>query len=92
MPKTSIEQASSLSVLKLKVSNTSYVNLQLASQSSSKISTGPKVKPSILTIKKSSQFTDKQTAIKYQTIPVTLMSIILYQFSMKMMNAMLKST
>ena len=58
LPKTSIEQASSLSVLKLKVNNTSYVNLQLASQSSSKISTGPKVKPSILTIKKSSQFTD----------------------------------
>ena len=37
LPTTSIEQASSLSVLKSKVSNTSYVNLQLSSQSSSKI-------------------------------------------------------
>ena len=48
LPKTSIEQASSLSVLKLKVNNTSYVNSQLSNPSSSKISTGPKVKPSIL--------------------------------------------
>ena len=57
LPKTSIEQVSSLSILKSKGSNTSYVNSQLSKLSSSKISTGPKVKPSILTIKKLSQFT-----------------------------------
>ena len=68
LPKTSIEQASSLSVLKSKVNNTSYVNSQLSEPSSSKISTGPKVKPSISTIKKLSKFT-------YQKIPVTSASI-----------------
>ena len=52
LPKTSIEQGSSLSFLKSKVNNTSYVNSQLSKPSSSKISTGSKVKPSILTIKK----------------------------------------
>ena len=57
LPKTFIEQASSLSVLKSKVNNTPHVNSQLSNPSSSKISTGPKVKPSILTIKKLSQFT-----------------------------------
>ena len=57
LPKTSIEQASSLSVLKSKVNNTSYINSQLSNPSSSKISTSPKVKPSILAIKKLSQFT-----------------------------------
>ena len=68
LPKTSIEQVSSLSVLKSKVNNTSYVNSQLSEPSSSKISTGPKVKPSISTIKKLSKFT-------YQKIPVTSASI-----------------
>ena len=43
LPKTSIEQATSLSVLKSKVNNTSCVNSQLSNLSSSKISTGPKV-------------------------------------------------
>ena len=57
LPKTFIEQASSLSVLKSKVNNTSYINSQLSNPSSSKISTSPKVKPSILAIKKLSQFT-----------------------------------
>ena len=57
LPKTSIEQASSLSVLKSKVNNTSYGNSQSSNPSSSKISTGPKVKSSILTILKLSQFT-----------------------------------
>ena len=47
LQKTSIEQASPLSVLKSKVNNTSYVNSQLSNPSNSKISTGPKVKPSI---------------------------------------------
>ena len=55
--RTSIEQASSLSVLKSKVNNTSYANSQLSNPSSSKILTGPKVKPSISTIKKLSQIT-----------------------------------
>ena len=55
-PKTSIEQASSLSVFKSKVNNTSYVNSQLSNPNSSKISIASKVKPSILTIKKLSQF------------------------------------
>ena len=64
LPKTSIEQASSLSVLKSKVNNTSYVNSQLSKLSSSKISTGPKVKPSILTIKKLSQFTYQEKSNK----------------------------
>ena len=41
LPKTSIEQASSLSVLKSKVNNTSYVNSQLSKPSSLKISTSP---------------------------------------------------
>ena len=36
LPKTSIEQASSLSVLKSKVNNTSYINSQLPNPSSSK--------------------------------------------------------
>ena len=53
LPKTSIEQASSLSVLKSKVNNASYVNSHLSNPSRSKISAGPKVKPSILTIRKS---------------------------------------
>ena len=57
LQKTSIEQASSLSVLKSKVNNTSYVKSQLSNLSSSKRSTGTNVKPSILTIKKLSQFT-----------------------------------
>ena len=70
LPKTSIEQVSSLSVLKSKGNNTSYVNSQLSKLSSSKISTGPKVKPSILKIKKLSQFTYQKKAIKYQKIPV----------------------
>ena len=43
LPKTSIEQARSLSVLKSKVNNTSYVNWQLSHRSSSEISTGSKV-------------------------------------------------
>ena len=90
--KTSTEQASSLSVLKSVVNNTSYVNSQLSKLSSSKISTGPKVKPSILTIKKLSQFTYQKKAIKYQKIPATMMSIILHQFQLKIMNAVLKST
>ena len=64
LPKTSIEQASSLSVLKSKVNNTSYVNSQLSKPCSSKISTGPKVKPSILTIKKLSQFTYQKNSNK----------------------------
>ena len=55
--KTSIEQSSSLSVFKSKVNNSSCVNSQLTNPSSSKISTSPKVKPSILTVKKLSQFT-----------------------------------
>ena len=92
LPKTCIEQASSLSVLKSKVNNTSYINSQLPNPSSSKISTGPKIKPSILTIKKLPQFTYQKMAIKYQKIPVTLMSIILHQFWMKMMKTVLKST
>ena len=62
--KTSTEQASSLSVLKSVVNNTSYVNSQLSKLSSSKISTGPKVKPSILTIKKFSQFTYQKNSNK----------------------------
>ena len=73
LPKTSIEQASSLSVSKSKVNNTSYVNSQLSNPVSSKISTGPKVKPSILTVKKLSQFTYQNIARKYQKIPVTLL-------------------
>ena len=64
LPKTSMEQVSSLSVLKSKVNNTSYVNSQLSKLSSSKISTGPKVKPSILTIKKLSQFTYQEKSNK----------------------------
>ena len=64
LPKTSIEQASSLSVLKSKVNNTSYVNSQLSKPYSSKISTGPNVKPSILTIKKLSQFTYQKNSNK----------------------------
>ena len=60
LPKTHIEQVSSLSLLKSKVNNYSYVNSQLAKPSSSKISIGPKVKPSILTIKKLSQFTNQK--------------------------------
>ena len=43
--------------MKSKVNNTPYVNSQLSNLRSSKISTSPKVKPSILTIKKLSQFT-----------------------------------
>ena len=49
LPKTSMEQVSSLSVLKSKVNNTSYVNSQLSNSSSSKISTGRNIKPRILT-------------------------------------------
>ena len=64
LPKASVEQASSLSVLKSKVNNTSYVNSQLSNTSSSKISTGPKIKPSILTIKKLSQFTYQKNSNK----------------------------
>ena len=56
-PKTSIEQASSLSVLQSKVNNTLYVSSNLSNPSSSTISTDPKVKPSILTIKKLSHCT-----------------------------------
>ena len=62
LPKTSIEQASSLSVLKSKVNNTSYINSQLPNPSSSKISTSPKVKPSILAIKKLSQLLTKKNS------------------------------
>ena len=54
----------SFSVLKSKVNNTSYVNSQLSKPCSSKISTGPKVKPSILTIKKLSQFTYQKNSNK----------------------------
>ena len=43
LPKTSIEQASSLSFLKLKLNNTSHVNSHLHNPSSSKVSTGPKL-------------------------------------------------
>ena len=57
LPNTSIEKASSLSVLESEANNTSYVNSKLSNPSGSKISTGSKFKPSILTIKKSSQFT-----------------------------------
>ena len=57
LPKTSIEKASSLSVLESKANNTSYVNSKLSNPSGSKISTGSKIKPSILIIKKLSQFT-----------------------------------
>ena len=64
LPKTSIEQVSSLSVLKSKGNNTSYVNSQLSKLNSSKISTDPKVKPSILTIKKLSQFTYQEKSNK----------------------------
>ena len=64
LPKTPIEQASSISVLKSKVNNTSYVNSQLSNRSISKISTGPKIKPSILTIKKLSQFTYQKSSNK----------------------------
>ena len=42
LPKTSLEEASSLSALKSKVNNTSYVNSQLSNPSSSRILTGPK--------------------------------------------------
>ena len=52
LPKTPVEQASSISLLKSKVIYISYVNLQLST-----VLTGPKVKPSILTFKKLSQFT-----------------------------------
>ena len=51
LPKASIVQACSLSVLKSKLNNTTYVNSQLSNPSSLKISSYPKIKPSILTIK-----------------------------------------
>ena len=92
LPKTSIEQARTLSLLKSKGNNTSYVNSQLPNPSTSKISTSPKVKPSILTIKNYLSLLTKKLTIKYRKIPVTLMSIILHQFQMKTMNAVLKST
>ena len=92
LQKTSIEQASSLSVLKSKVKTTSNINSQLSNPSSSKMSTGPKVKPSVLRIKKLAQCTYQKIVVKYQKIPMTLMSIILHQFQMKMMNTVLNST
>ena len=55
LPKTSLEQARYLSVLKSKVNNNSNINSQLSNPKSSKILTGPNVNPSILTIKKLSQ-------------------------------------
>ena len=57
LPKASVVQTSSFSALKSKLNNTSYVNSQLSNPSSLKISTSPKIKPSILTIKTLSQFT-----------------------------------
>ena len=60
-----IHRTSKLSFcFKSKGNNTSYVNSQLSKLNSSKISTGPKVKPSILTIKKLSQFTYQEKSNK----------------------------
>ena len=92
LPKTSIEQASSISVLKSKANNTSYVNSQLSNQSISKISTGLKTKPSILAIKKLSQFTYQKSSNKISED--TSDSDVNHPASIsdEMMNAVLKST
>ena len=99
------EQASSLSVLKSKVNNTSHVNSWLSNPNSSKISTGLKVKPSILTIKKLSQFTYHKNSNEISedasdsdfNHPASISDendecSTQINIQMKMMNAVLKST
>ena len=99
------EQASSLSVLKSKVNNTSHVNSHFSKPSSSKISTGPKVKPSILSIKKLFQFAYQENSNKMSqntgdsdvNHPASISDendecSTQINIQMKMMNAVLKST